>query len=135
MRPERSLRREVARQREPLHRINPNFRTLQEIVFPDEVLDFRGESVLIHDTGSEDQYRMLIFSNEQLEAFSRTASIFQIDGTFSKAPKCYNDSANNHGQLYSIHALVNGISIPVYYALLKTKRQVDYSRLFTFLRD
>ena len=57
------------------------FNSLAEIKFPEEVLAKGKENVLVHDTGSEDESRVLIFSNNSLLKILNKATILQMDGT------------------------------------------------------
>ena len=130
---ERSLKRAVAKERQPIHRMNDNFLAVQDIIIPQEVSEYREDSCVIYDSGQADDKRLIVFSNSQLIEHARSAERFQMDGNFSKAPKCYNNGTTNHGQLYSIHAERNGISVPIFYVLMKQRTQNEYTRLFQFL--
>lgn len=117
--------------------VNDNFRTVQDVVLPENQLLFVNgadeESILLHDSGPDDNQRIFLFSNNQLKGIARASTHFQMDGTFSKAPKIYNDGIANHGQLLTIQAKHNGILIPVFYILMKSKTVTQYERVFDIL--
>ncbi|MES1905710.1 MAG: hypothetical protein MHPSP_002919 [Paramarteilia canceri] len=110
---------------------NPNFITIQDIFFTETVLNFHDESVLLYDSGNNDPNRFLIFSNSQLQQFASNAKKFQMDGTFTIAPKCFNNgTTNNSGQMYSIQARREEILIPVLYILMYKRTFQEYERVF-----
>ena len=116
-----------------------NFNTVQDIVIPAEVaeIEFEGvaECIVLFDTGPNDINRMIGFSNVRLVQLAEESTKFQMDGTFSKAPKIYNNGTTNHGQLYTLQAERNGLLIHVLYVLMKIRNQTEYSRLFSKLID
>ena len=78
------------------------------------------------DSGDED--RILVFaSQEKLNALENNAEWF-MDGTFDCVPLIY-------GQLFTIHALIDGVVVPSVYALLPNKTQATYTRLFLELQN
>ena len=123
MPPLRSLSRSVRSIRSG-RTISRNFQTVAEIEFGDEIL-FHGRSIVEHDTGSNDPFRMIVFSNNRLVNFARSATVFSADGTFKVCPRVYN-SNNTNGQLWTIHAFRNGIQIPVFYILMKKRLVINY---------
>ena len=101
---QRFLTRQVAKVKQPIHAKNPNtFNTVDQIVLPDEELEIvldpsqQPQSILLFDSGPKDPNRMLIFSNNLLIEIAQSATSFQMDGTFSKCQKVYNDGRNNNG--------------------------------------
>ena len=114
---------------------NVNFRTLSEIRLTDQMLDLNGENTLAYDSGSNDSYRMLTFSNSSLIEFSSSSGHFQIDGTFKLCSRVYNNGETNKGQLYTVHAYNNGILVPCFYALLARKSAAEYERLFSKISE
>lgn len=135
MPPERTIKRSVAKVRSPAHS-NPNFDRKQDIVFNQETLDYRGSSCLIFDSGRDDVNRFLIFSNDQLMMFASRQKNFQMDGTFSFAPKCYNNGKDNlSGQVYSIHARKGILLVPCFYILMAKKTKVEYNRIFAAIQS
>ena len=135
MPPSRTLKRTVAKLKTPALS-NPNFENKQDIIFNDEILDHDGESCLLFDSGRDDQNRFLVFSNSQLMRFASQCRKFQMDGTFSLAPKCYNNGrANLSGQVYSIHARKGSMLIPCFYILMAKKTKQEYTRVFTAIQS
>ena len=103
---QRSLARQVAKLKQPVHEINPNtFNAVDQIVLPDEELEIvsdpsqQPQSILLFDSGPEDPNRLLIFSNNLLIEIAPSATSFQMDGIFSKCPKVYNDGRHNNEKL------------------------------------
>ena len=79
-----------------------------------------GDLFLRWDSGDDD--RILIFaSQDKLLALQNNNNWF-MDGTFDSVPLIYT-------QIVTIHALVDGISIPCVYALLPNKMQATYIRM------
>ena len=99
--------------------ISRNFQTVVKIEFGDEIL-FHGRSIIEHDTGSNDPFKMIVFSNSILVDFATSASVFSADGTFKACPRVYN-SNNTNEQLWTIYAFRNGIQILEFYTLMKKK--------------
>ena len=97
------------------------FNTLAEIRFPEEVLTKGEENVLVHDTGSDDESRVLVFSNNSLLEILNEATILQMDGTFRICPNLFH-------QLYTIHCWFRGRCVPVIYALLPSATSETYGK-------
>ena len=134
---QRSLARHVAKLKQPVHEINPNnFNAVDQIVLPDEELEIvldpsqQPQSILLFDSGPEDPNRLLIFSNNVLIEIAQSATSFQMDGTFSKCPKVYNDGRHNNGQLLTIAARIRGFTLPVFYCLMKQRTSAAYVEVF-----
>ena len=136
MPPSRTLVRAVAAERN-LGRLNPNFLTRNAINFNGYDLSYReNETILCFDSGGEDENRLLLFSCTELIQFAQRCRSFAGDGTFSLAPKCYNNGTTNRtGQLYTLHAIYGGIQVPVVYALMARRTQAEYERLFVKIQD
>ena len=100
-----------------------NFRTVADIVLPDELLQMGNESILFFDSGSEDRERFLIFSNAELQSIAKNGKNFNLDGTFKVAPKIFY-------QLYTVQCWFRETLIPVFYILLTGKNQNLYERVF-----
>ncbi|KFD59233.1 hypothetical protein M514_28588, partial [Trichuris suis] len=76
----------------------------------------RGEPFLMHDSGAEDEERVLIFSTqENVRHLSASATLF-CDGTFKTAPTQF-------AQLFTVHGVVLGYPVPLVYALTTRKRE------------
>ena len=118
---------------------NPNFQSLADVYFTEESLKYTTpdenndgvieESILIYDSGAEDVNRLLIFSNQRLINLVQSNISYQMDGTFSKAPKIYNNGSTNNGQFYTIQARINRKLVPIFYILMKIRTQQEYRRL------
>ena len=92
-----------------------NFKLLSEVTFTESMKDSNGESILVHNTGSEDPNRLIIFSKNQLIEFAKNSTEFQMDGTFKLCPRVYNNGVTSNGQLYSMHAKKDGTLVPCFY--------------------
>lgn len=93
---------------------------------PDYTMTNAGTPFLRWDSGDQD--RILLFgSQEKLDALQNNSNWF-MDGTFDSVPLIYT-------QLVTLHALVDGISIPCVYALLPDKTQATYTRMLRELRN
>ena len=82
------------------------------------------------DSDDEDQRppRILIFSSRrQLDILSRSSHAF-FDGTFKVAPHLFH-------QLFTIHALHNGVCIPCAFCLMENKEQDTYEDVFRVLEQ
>ena len=85
---------------------------------------------LLHDTGEDDEDRILIFGTHKgLDDISNSKNI-GLDGTFDIAPKCY-----EKGQMVSIHKIVQHVAIPRLYTLLPNKKTETYKRLYQLLKE
>ena len=83
---------------------------------------------LIHDSGEDDEERILIFaSNKGLDDIGKAEHI-GTDGTFDVTPKCY-----EKGQLCTIHMIVQHVAIPRLYILLPNKKGDTYRRLYRII--
>jgi len=118
------LRRNVRRHRQAVNNPLPVPQTVDEIVIPDRYkVTHDGQDFLLFDSGSDDNNRMLIFGTRDNIRLLETTAHWFLDGTFKTAPALF-------VQLYTVHALVNGRTIPCIYALLQNKTQETYIRLF-----
>lgn len=86
-----------------------------------------GELFLMHDTGPGPN-RILVFTTTTLLGLLSDSPAWCMDGTFNIAPPLFH-------QLYSIHGTSRGITIPMVFALLPSKTQECYERLFNILKD
>ena len=78
-----------------------------------------GGRFLHFDSGPNDTKRILVFTTLLI-----VADVWFCDGTFSTAPSVF-------FQIYTIHASVEGIRIPIVYALLPDKKKETYIRLLS----
>ena len=85
-----------------------------------------GAPFLRWDSGDQD--RILLFGSQpKLDALQHNTNWF-MDGTFDSVPLIYT-------QLVTLHALVDGTSIPCVYALLPDKTQATYTRMLRELTN
>ena len=89
--------------------------TLKDVAIPSELhLTLRRNNFLAYDSGSDDRERFLIFSTEQNLDLLESTPQWHADGTFKSCPAFFN-------QLYTVHGVLNGHTIPLVYMLLKRK--------------
>lgn len=125
-------------QRERLKEMPANPRTIQELQEIPEKFQVTsvGDAFLLYDTFNDDNYnlqcgRIVIFSSsENLRALNKSRSWF-VDGTFKTAPIVFFQLLVIMG---SVEQIVNGseqtIALPFVYALLESKTQEAYSKVF-----
>lgn len=86
----------------------------------------RGEPFLMHDSGGDDD-RFLIFStNENLRFLARCDQWF-ADGTFSSVPTIFL-------QLYTVHGLSHGKTLPLIYLLAPNKSTRMYTTFLQWIK-
>ena len=68
-----------------------------------------------------------MFTTDSNLALLRESMRFAGNGTFKVSPTLWY-------QIYTIHAMKNGYTVPCVYALLPNKRKETYTRLFTQLK-
>ena len=121
----KSLARSIQRQRG--WGINPT--TLKDVAIPSELqLTLQGEKFLAYDSGSDDRKRLLIFSTEQNLDLVKSTAQWHADGTFKCCPALFY-------QLYTVHGVLNGHTIPLVYMLLKRKTRKLYLRALNELKE
>ena len=120
----RSLRR--ARQTADVALPNPQSRT--ELQIPREIclLD-DGEDFLKFDSGAGDD-RIIIFSTDRNLRLLAQSPNWHCDGTFKSCPPLFE-------QIYTVHSIVNNRVMPALFALLPSKSEETYSRLFAQMRN
>ena len=69
---------------------------------------------------------IVVFGTRASLEILATTPIVQCDGTFSCCPRGYS-------QLYIFHGLVNNVTYPLMYAIVKGKDQTTHSRLFSLV--
>lgn len=132
---QRTLKRSINKVRRP-YSSNPNFMTIRSIFFMPDIIQYRGSSILIHDSGSEDDDRFLIFSNTQLITFAQSVRNLQMDGTFEFAPKCYyNGTTNTTGQVYTIQGRKDEVVVPLAYVLMNKRTTSEYRRVLDVIQE
>ena len=88
----------------------------------------RGENFLAYNSRSDDRERFLIFSTEQnLDLVEHTPQ-WHADGTFKCCPALFH-------QLYTVHGVLNGHTIPLVYMILKRKTRELYLRALNELKE
>ncbi|KHJ40130.1 hypothetical protein D918_09827 [Trichuris suis] len=88
----------------------------------------RGEPFLMHDSGAEDEERVLIFPpQENVRLLSASATLF-CDGTFKTAPTQF-------ARLFTVHGVVLGYPVPLVYALTTRKREQTYRYVYQRIID
>ena len=103
----KSLARSIQRQRGWGN--NPT--TLKDVAIPSELqLTLRGEIFLAYDCGSDDRKRFIFSTEQNLDLLESTLQ-WQADGTFKCCPALFH-------QLYTVHGVLNGHTIPLVYMLL-----------------
>jgi hypothetical protein len=86
-----------------------------------------GSSFLVANSIEEGERILLFGSQKSLELLGRATDVFS-DGTFKIAPGIAR-------QVYSIHAMVLGIMMPMAVAILPSQTASCYKRLFRLLKD
>ena len=69
---------------------------------------------------------VIVFGTKTSLELLATTSTIQCDGTFSCCPRGYS-------QLYIFHGMVNNVTYPLVYALIRGKDQKTYSNLFSLV--
>ena len=94
--------------------------SLMTLILPPEyLLTDRGENFLLYDSGPCLE-RIIIFGTENNLRILIQNNHWYADGTFKTVPLLFE-------QLYTIHIIKNGVSIPAVYALLPNKTRAVYS--------
>lgn len=84
-------------------------------------MNCKEEPFLLHDSGEGDVNRLILFATQRNLECLGGASAWFCDGTFKVVPSLFY-------QLYTIHALKNGITVPMVYGLLPNKTEATYRR-------
>lgn len=84
--------------------------------------------VVVHDTGFEDENRIIALGHPTLLGALRNAELFLGDGTFDVCP-------NMFFQLYTIHTKIGNSFPPCVYFLLPNKRFETYERMLVILKS
>ena len=120
----KSLARSIQRQRG----WGNNLTTLKDMAIPSELqLTVRGENFLAYDSGSDDR-ETFIFSTEQNLDLLESTPQWHADGTFKCCPALFY-------QLYTVHGVLNGHTIPLVYMLLKRKTKKLYLGALNELKE
>ncbi|CAN7944621.1 unnamed protein product, partial [Ixodes hexagonus] len=91
-------------------------------------VNFKQEAFLLHDSGEGDVNRIILFATKRNLECLGSAGAWFCDGTFKVVPSLFY-------QLYTLHALKNGIIVPMVYGLLPNKTEETYRRFFSVVID
>ena len=96
----------------------PNCRSLEELVFPQELV-YRpnGEDFILYDNGSGPG-RIVMFGTQGGVGRLRGAEVWSADGTFKVTPLLW-------AQMYTVRAVMGGYVLPCIFALLPNKTWGD----------
>nr|XP_054757396.1 uncharacterized protein LOC129263513 [Lytechinus pictus] len=123
------IRRNIRRHRQNAVPHLPAPRRLSDLEVPDEQgFSFGGEQFLIHDSGREDQHRIIIFATDTNLRVLGNAESWFADGTFKVVPNIF-------FQLWTIHAVYESHVVPLVYALVANKTQATYRRVLDVVRE
>lgn len=106
----------------------PTPQSRSELQIPREiVLLDDGEQFLKFDSGAGED-RILIFSTERNLRLLTQSPHWYCDGTFKTCPPLFT-------QIYSVHSIVDKRVLPAIFALLPSKSEDTYSRLFAQMKN
>ena len=105
----------------------PCDRSLSQLVIPQSVGSFRGESFVLYDSGPGDD-RIVMFGLPGNVACLQEAEMWLGDGAFKAAPTLWS-------QIYTIHGLKSGFVIPCIFACLPDKSEQTYRRMWGAIRN
>ncbi len=88
----------------------------------------RGENFLAFDSGSDDPDRFLLFTTEENLDILEVNTVWHADGTFKSCPSLFY-------QIYTVHAVMNGHTIPLVYFLLQRKTEDQYVKALNQLKQ
>ena len=98
--------------------------TRAEVAFEGEwAQTANGKSFLLAEDGGDD--KMVIFASEDDLRRLAEAEYLYVDGTFHICPNII------FYQVFTVHAVMNRVHMPLAYCLLPNKRQETYERVFT----
>ncbi|CAF2997181.1 unnamed protein product [Rotaria sp. Silwood2] len=101
----------------------PNPTCFQDIVIPDQLkLTNSGDRFLLYDNEDNDSRIIILSSDDDLKRLSQ-CDHWHADGTFRVAPQLFY-------QLYTLHGVIRGRSLPCVYAILPGKSESVYDKLF-----
>ncbi|KAG8180604.1 hypothetical protein JTE90_018222 [Oedothorax gibbosus] len=89
----------------------------------------KGADFLLYDSGSTSSNdRILVFGTNENLNFLQNSKHWFADGTFKTSPNLFT-------QLYTIHAIVKNENVPVLFALLPSKSEAIYKKLFNAIKS
>ena len=104
-----------------------NAQTLAELDIPESLQTTeKGKKFYYGDSGKSDKNRVIFFSTDENLKLLSTNNDWYMDGTFDIAPAIFK-------QVYTIHILFRGTTLPMLYALLPNKKQTTYKKLFRMI--
>ncbi|KAM7315741.1 uncharacterized protein ISCGN_005524 [Ixodes scapularis] len=122
-----TLRRTIRKQRQRANFVYSVPSCRADIRMPAEFkVTAKGDSFFLHDSGDGDSERLLIFATERNLSYLARATTWFADGTFKVTPEQFY-------QLYTAHAVVNGVVVPMVYGLLPNKSETTYRRFVDVL--
>ncbi|CAF0977012.1 unnamed protein product [Brachionus calyciflorus] len=93
-----------------------NAKSLAELVIPEDLkFTLKGKNFYFGDSGQNDKNRVIFFTTEENLKLLSTNSEWYADGTFDISPTIFK-------QVYTIHIIFRGTTLPMLYALLPNKK-------------
>ncbi|CAF1092581.1 unnamed protein product [Brachionus calyciflorus] len=106
-----------------------NFKLLHHVVIDEELkFTYKKNKFYFGDSGPTDKNRVIFFTTDQNLKLLSTYRDWYCDGTFSICPSPFK-------QVYTIHIIIRGTTLPMVYAFLPNKKQVTYKKLFKLLAE
>ena len=97
------------------------------ILSENSCLSHRGDIFLLYDEpGRED--RIIVFGTDRNKKMLKKYRLWMADGTFWVTPDLFY-------QTFTVHACINGVALPLIYALLPNKKSETYLRFANVLKD
>lgn len=104
-----------------------NAKCLQDLEIPESLKStYKGSKFYYGDSGKDDQNRIIFFTTQQNLKLMSSYNDWYCDGTFDISPTIFK-------QVYSVHIIVRGTTLPMLYALLPNKSQKTYKKLFKLI--
>ena len=101
-----------------------NFHHVNDVSFPEEMYFLGDNENILKSTIRDQDLVAFIFSrNALIEKFQMASEIY-ADGTFSVCPRLF-------AQIYTIHANVSGLIVPVFYVLMSNRTEESYKKVLT----
>lgn len=127
-----ALRKVIRRKRNQIHAAPLDPVTLQELILPDRYKLYQpqqglNENFLLHDSGPQDNNRIIIFGRETWLQHLQLSQNWFADGTFSISPRLFS-------QVYVVMAKKLGGVHPIFYALLPNKQRRTYVQMFEAIK-
>ena len=108
--------------------VPPNPENLLQLKIPFEyTITHSNQDFLLFDSDDGTE-RMIIFATRKNLQLLASAKQWYADGTFKTVPPLFQ-------QLYTIHGVVHGVVLPLVYALMASRTEDRYTRLFAELKS